>query len=372
MNALSFPKEIVNRKVAIVHDALVVPAGSERVALQLSDIFPGAPIFTSAYLPENTFPEFKKKNIFTLPFSKFVKNERQFKSLYPIWYMGVSSLDLSDFDLIISNSNYLAKFINPQKSTTHICYLHNPIRFLWKTAGYSSKSLPFGKLSKFGINLFLPFLQKLDISRTQKLNHVLTNSQNMHDQVKSIYDVNSTVLYPPVDVSSFKMSESPGDYYLYAGRLISHKRADLAIQACNQLHRQLIIAGDGLERKYLESIAGDTVKFLGNVTDQQLKNLYANCKALIFPSDEDFGLVPVESQAAGRPVIAYGKGGALETVVDYETGLFFENQTADSLINAIIKFENIKFDPLIIRQNAIRFDLVDFKNKLMNYICSRL
>lgn len=356
------------KKVAIVHDALVVPAGSERAALFVSSLFPSAPIYTSAYLPENTFPEFKQKNIHTLPFSSIAKNERQFKSLYPLWYMGISKLDLTGYDLIISNSNYLAKYINPPGNSVHVCCLHNPVRFLWKTGGYSAKSLPFGQLSKLVIRLMLPILQDYDVKRTRSIPHIISNSRNMQIQLQSVYGVSSTVIYPPVDIHSFHVNPSPDDYYLYAGRLISHKRVDLAIQACNQLKRKLIIAGDGLERKNLELIAGADVEFLGNVTDEQLKKLYAGCRALIFPSDEDFGLVPVEAQAAGRPVIAFGKGGALETVVDYETGLFFEKQEVDSLVNAILKFETLDLDPEKIRRNAFRFDLKEFQHQFMDYL----
>jgi glycosyltransferase involved in cell wall biosynthesis len=356
------------KRIAIVHDALVVPAGSERVALNISNIFPDAPIYTSVYLPDNTFPEFKNKEIHTLPFSKMIKSERQFKSLYPLWYMGFSFLDLSQYDIIISSANYLAKFINPPAAATHICYLHNPIRFLWKSNVYSNQSVPYGQASLQLIRFLLPILQKIDINKTQKIKNIITNSKNIAKQIQNIYQMKADVIYPPVDINSYSISETPADYYLYAGRLISHKRVDLAIEACNQLNRKLIIAGDGFERSNLEKIAGKTIQFLGRVTDEQLKDLYANCRAFIFPSDEDFGLVPVEAQASGRPVIAYRSGGALESVIEYETGLFFDQQNVESLVETILRFESMKFNSDKIRQNAFRFDLDKFDSQILAYV----
>lgn len=346
----------------------MVPGGSERVALKISDIFPDAPVFTSVYFPENTFPEFKKKEVHTLPFSNLVKTERQFKGLYPLWYLGFSSLDLSQFDIIISSASYLAKFVNPPKSSVHICYLHNPIRFLWKPDVYSFQSIPYVRFSIFLIRSLLPILRKFDVKKTRKISHILTNSKNIANQIQNNYQLESEVVYPPVDVDTFKVSSNIGDYYLYAGRLISHKRVDVAINACNHLKRKLIVAGDGLEREYLQKIAGDTVQFVGRVTDERLKELYANCKALIFPSDEDFGLVPIEVQSSGRPVIAYRSGGALETVEEGKTGVFFDRQDEVSLEGAILRFENMKFSTDIIRQNALRFDVKEFNKKILDYL----
>jgi glycosyltransferase involved in cell wall biosynthesis len=356
------------KRIALVHDALVVRAGSEKVALHLSNIFPHAPLYTSAYLPENTFPEFKNKKVITLPFASIVKNERQFKQLFLLWYFGFNQLDLSGYDLVISNANYLAKFINPPENVPHICLLHNAFRFLWKRNVYSDQSLPYQGVTLALINQMLPILKKIDAGHTRKLKHVVANSQNMAWHFKQIYGLTAEVIYPPVPVRSFRVIDQPEEFYLYAGRLISHKRVDLVIQACNRLKRRLIIAGDGLERPTLEGLAGETVAFTGQVTDEKLKELYARCQALIFPSDEDFGIVPVEAQASGRPVIAYRAGGALETVVEFETGLFFEEQNVDSLCDAILRFESMQFDPVKIRQNAMRFDETLFEAKIRELV----
>ena len=354
----------VKKRIAIVHDALVVHAGSEKVALHLSNLFPDAPLYTSAYLPDNTFPEFKTRNVITLPFASVVRSERHFKQLFLLWYLEFGRLDLSDYDLVISSANYLAKFINPPETTEHICYLHNAFRFLWKRSVYSDQSLPYGRAALALINPLIPLLQRIDAAKTRRLRRVVTNSQNMAGQLHRVYGLSPKVVYPPVPVRSFWVADAPQDYYLYAGRLISHKRVDIVIQACNRLKRRLIVAGDGLERSALEQLAGDTVTFTGKVSDAELRRLYANCRALIFPSDEDFGIVPVEAQAAGRPVIAFQAGGALETVVEFETGLFFKEQNVDSLCEAIRRFEQLSFDPVKIRQNAMRFDESNFEEKM--------
>lgn len=358
--------------VAIIHDALVVPAGSERVALNFSNLFPDAPIYTSAYLPDNTFSAFKNRKIHTLPFSKLVKTEKLFKILYPLWLIEISRLDLSKFDIVISSANYLAKFIRPGVQSRHICYLHNPIRFLWKRQVYTKDSLPYGSISLPILNFVIPLLKRFDIEKTQMIDHLLTNSRNTANQIEQIYHRRADVIYPPVEVGFYEISNTPSDYYLYAGRLISHKRVDIAIKACKNLRRRLIIAGDGLERKNLQDLGGEEVLFIGRVTDQQLKNLYMNCKALLFPSDEDFGLVPVEAQASGRPVIAYRSGGALETVIEGETGLFFNEQNEGSLMDAIQQFETMCFDPLRIRKNALNFDTSVFRKKFQHYMSTHI
>ena len=361
---LDLPR-VTGKKIAIVGDALVVPAGTEKVTLFLSNIFPDAPIYTSAYLPENMFPEFKSKNIITMPLASRVKNERQFKRLFPWWYLNFSLLDLNQFEIIISSSSYLAKYINPPKGVPHICCLQNPFRLLWKPNEYSRQSSPYGRINMAIIKLLMPLARKVDIVKTRGIRHVVANSQNMANQIREIYGIDPDVVYPPINIDQFSIATTPGDYYLYAGRLISHKRADLAIQACNRLKRKLIVAGDGLERTVLEELSGETVEFVGRVSDEQLKRLYSNCKALLFPSDEDFGIVPVEVQASGRPVIAYRSGGALETLIEGITGVFFDHQNADALCDAILRFEKMNFNPELIRKNTMRFDQTVFASKIL-------
>lgn len=352
------------KRIAIIGDALVVAGGAERVTLFLSNIFPDAPIYTSVYLPENTCPEFKGRQIITMPLASRVKDERQFKRLFPWWYLNFSYLDLGGFDIIISSSSYLAKYIRPPKGVIHICCLQNPLRFLWKPSEYSRQSSPYGLTIMAAIKILLPLARRVDIVKTRRIDHVIANSQNMVNQIRQIYGIEAALAYPPVAVDQFSIAKSFGDYYLYAGRLISHKRADLAIQACNRLKRRLIVAGDGLERATLEKLGGEAVEFVGRVSDERLKQLYSHCRALLFPNEEDFGMIPVEVQASGRPVIAYRAGGALETILENQTGVFFDDQSVESLCDAIITFEQMKFDPELIRANAMRFDQAVFAEKI--------
>jgi len=355
-------------RIAILHDALVLPSGSEKLALYMSEVFPDAPVYTSAYLPENTHPEFKNKNVITLPLGRAVKSELQFKGLFPWWYLGFSTLDLSGYDILLSSANYLAKYINPPRGAVHICYLHNPFRFLWKPEVYSVDSVPYPRPLIMGIRALLPLLRRIDLSRTRKIPHLLTNSQNTARQIQAVYRRDAEVIYPPIRIGEFILSPDPGEYYLYAGRLISHKRVDLAIEACARLGRRLVVAGEGPERAALQRQAGSEVVFTGRYSIEQLRGLYAGCRALIFPSDEDFGLVPVEAQASGRPVIAYRSGGALETVREGETGLFFDRQDADALGAALERFERMTFDPQRIRENALRFDFSVFRERLLAFV----
>jgi len=362
------PPVSAGKKIAIVVDGLVVLGGNEKVPLFLSNIFPDAPIYTSVYLPENTFPEFKSKKIITMPLASRVKNDRQYKGLFPWWYLNFSFLDLKGFDIIISSSSYLAKYINPPRGVPHICCLQNPFRLLWKPLEYSGQSSLYSLYAMAVIQMLIPLARKIDTAKTRRIRHVIANSQNMANQIRQIYGIEPDVVYPPIDIDQFSITRTPGDYYLYAGRLISHKRVDLVIQACNQLKRKLVVAGDGLERISLEKLGGETVKFVGRVSDRRLKQLYSNCRALLFPSDEDFGLVPVEVQASGRPVIAYRSGGALETVIEDKTGIFFDNQNVESLCTAVLRFETMDFNPALIRENALRFDQAIFACKIHAYV----
>ena len=362
-----YPPTVTKKKIAIVADTLAIAGGAEKVTLSLSNIFPGAPIYTSVYLPENTFPEFKSKKILTMPYAGQVKTWRSFQRLLPWWYLNFTTLDLRGFDIIVSSASYLAKYINPPRGVAHICYLQNPFRLLWRPSVYGLPSLPYGRLSMTVIKLLLPLARKLDITKTRRIHQVVANSQNVADQIRQIYGIEAEVAYPPIDIDQFSIG-TPGDYYLYAGRLISHKRVDLAIQACNQLKRKLIVAGDGLERSALEKLGGETVEFVGRVSDERLRQLYSNCLALLFPSDEDFGMVPVEAQASGRPVIAYRSGGALETVIENQTGVFFDSQELEAICAAVLRFEKMKFDPELIRRNAMRFDQDVFAGKIRAYV----
>ncbi len=354
-------------KIAIVHDAFVTKGGAERLAYYISKVFPDAPIFTSVHIKNLCFEELTTKNIHTHYLSNFIKNERQFKFLYPIWLIFMLNSKFDNFDIVLSSSSYLAKFISSPKSGKHICYLHNPFRFIWNRSSYTDDSLPYNSFLLKIIEKFLPNIQKFDFRYTSRIDHIITNSINMKNSINYIYNKDALVIHPPVEVNKYYLSD-PQDYYLSVGRLISHKRLELVINACNRLNRKLIIIGDGPERKNLESISKPNIKFLGYVDNETLKKYYSTCKALIFPSNEDFGMVPIEVHASGRPVIAYESGGALETVKNEINGVFFKKQTVEDIENAIIQFEKMNFSQEIILNSVKRFDFSIFREKYQNLV----
>jgi glycosyltransferase involved in cell wall biosynthesis len=271
---------------------------------------------------------------------------------------------------VLSSSTYLAKFIKTAGSTKHFGYLYAPFRLLWRPKSYTPQSLPTPGFTAPFIKNLVPLFRKWDIKNTQKIDKIATSCQNIAHQIEKIYEIKPTVINPPVSVADFSLSDSKGQYYLTVSRLVSHKRIDIAIEACNRLHRPLIVAGDGPEREALERIAGETVKFVGRVDDTQLRDLYKNAKALLFPSYEDYGIVPLEAQASGVPVLAYGNGGALETILENETGLFFPDQNVNSLIDCIRTFETRIFDPVHIREWAKKFDGAKFIEKIRAFVDS--
>ena len=355
-------------KIVIVQDALVVTGGAERLTAALSQAFPDAPIYTAAYLPENTFNYFRSKEIHTLPGARLIHDERQFKRFFPLWFWGFRHLDLSGYDVIISSSTYAAKYVKTPPGAIHICYIHSPFRFLWKRESYSTESLPYKKIAIRLIDWMLPSLQKIDRYYTNQITQLVTNSQNMANFIQKVYHRDARVIHPPVEIKDYKISLEKKEYYLFVGRLLSYKRADLAIQACKQMKRKLIIVGTGPEFESLKKLAGNETTFLGTISDDDLKKLYSEARGVIFPGVDDFGLVPVEAQASGCPVIAFRAGGALETVIENQTGVFFKAQTIDDLSAAIEQFEHIQFDPNIIRQNAMRFDTSIFIKNIKSLI----
>jgi glycosyltransferase involved in cell wall biosynthesis len=355
-------------RIAIVHDALCIPGGAERLVLWMAKAFPCVPIYTSVYLPDGTFPEYRQLDVRTLPFARFIRSEKQFKLLFPLWLYLIQRLDFSDYDVVLSSSTYLAKFITPAQGVKHACYLYAPFRLLWKPGSYSAESLPTPKAASGLVKWIVPLLRRWDLRRTSAIPQLATSCRNMADEIQKVYGRASTILYPPVELPAEVPDREGTDYYLSVSRLISHKRVDLAVKACVQTGRKLVIVGDGPERAKLEQMAGEGISFAGRVSDEQLRDLYRGAKGLIFPSYEDYGIVPLEAQAWGVPVIAYGKGGSLETVQEGVSGIFFDRQEVDSLVDALNRFEAASFDPRQIRSWVSRFDVDSFVRGLQEFV----
>lgn len=348
---------VENMNIALVHDCLTSVEGSERVLLALKEIYPDAPIYTSVF-DKNRASEFSKFDVrpSVLQSMKFLHKYREL--LIPLTPFAFENINLSDFDLVISNTSFAAKGVILKPETVHICYCHTPTRYLWSPEIDPRGS---GKMR----SKIQKKLKRWDLVASARPDFYIGNSNNISAKIKKFYGRNAITIYPPVDVELFKPGEEKDvkDYFLFVSRLVKHKKCDLVIEAFNKLNLPLKIIGRGPEKKRLERMANKNVEFLNFLPDQELKKYYAEARAFIFAAEEDFGIVPVEAMASGRPVIAFGAGGAKETVVDGETGVFFYPQTAEALEQAVGKFSQMKFDSNKIRKQAEKFSKERFKKE---------
>lgn len=349
--------------IALVHDWITNISGAERVLLELSDIFPNAPIYTSV-LDKNAAKSFSGKKIYTsfLQQIPFIKNKRTI--LIPFTPFAFEQFDLSDYDLVISSSTMASKGVLTKPQTIHICYCHTPPRYLWdpdidtRAAKGYAKALRVNTMHKMRI---------WDRVAADRVDYFIANSNFVRDRIKKYYKRDAKVIYPPVSIERFKIAKEIKDYFLYVGRLVDYKRCDLAVAAFNKLKLPLYIIGEGPEKARLESMAESNIKFLGHLSDWEIEKFYSEAKAFIFTTEEDFGIVPVEAMASGRPVIAFSGGGATETVIDGATGVFFDQQSCESLSQAVDKFQKLKFDSGVIRKQAEKFSSKQFKKEMIEY-----
>ncbi len=355
-------------KVALVHDYLTQYGGAERVLEALCEIFPKAPIYTLIYDKKLIDRKFPKRKIYSsflqkVPFAK--KHHRSFLVLMPF---AIEQFDLSGYDLVISDSASYAKGVITTPNTKHICYCHTPTRYAWDDSHKYIRDFPFPEFVKKLIPYFMTYIRTWDFQASQRPDFYIANSNFVAKRIKKYYKKKAVVVHPPVDIDKFSLSSEKGEYFLMVGRLLSYKRFDLGVLAFSELGLPLKIVGDGPERKKLQKIASKNIEFLGALNDKELKKCYQKAKALIFPQEEDFGIVPLEAMACGKPVLAYKKGGAKETVIEDITGMFFEKQTTKDLIDVVNRFENKKFDPKKIRQHAEKFNKSIFKEKIIKTI----
>lgn len=358
-------------KVALAHDWLTNLGGAERVVQSFAVAYPKSPIFTSVYNREK-LPQFEKYDVNTsfLQSWPLAKSKHQ---LFPtLRRLAFESFDLSEFDVVISSSSAEAKGIITPTETLHISYIHTPTRYYWSGYDEYLKNPGYGWLNPV-IKLVMPWqvkkMRRWDYAAAQRPDVLLANSKVVQQRIKKYYGRPSIVLYPPVDMSRFDVKKSTDKgYFLVVSRLIPYKHIELAVKACTKLGHKLVVVGDGSERVNLQSIAGSNIEFTGALDDEKVTEYYQNCKAFIFSAEEDFGITPLEAMACGKPVIAYGRGGALETVVEGQTGLFFKDQTTKSLISAIKKFDSIKFENSKIAKHADKFNQDQFVKKLKSIV----
>lgn len=355
-------------KVAIIHYWLINKRGGEKVLEALCEIFPHADIFTHVY-QEDKFREsiISKHNIYTTFISKLPFSSKLYQAYLPLMPLALEELDLSGYDLIISSESGPAKGIIPPPGIPHICYCHSPMRYAWDMYGqYKSK---MGIVKRIISSPLLHYIRRWDQLTSQQVTSFIANSNFVSSRIKSYYARESCVIHPPVDVTTFDLSNNSEDFYLILGQLVSYKRVDIAIKAFNINQKKLIIIGEGEQLNELKKIAHPNIQFLGYQPFSEIKNYLMKCKALIFPGIEDFGIVPVEAMSCGKPVIAYAKGGALDSIINHETGLLFYEQTEDCLNKAIVDFEeHFSVFPDKIRQHALSFSKEVFKEKITKHI----
>ncbi len=352
-------------KVALVHYWLVSMRGGEKVLEELCEMFPDADIFTHVYDRRVVSPIIRRHSVKTTLIDKLPFSRRLYKNYLPLMPIALEQLDLRDYDLVISSESGPAKGVLTRPDAIHICYCHTPMRYIWNM--YLDYRQSVSPLMRPLMMWFAASLRQSDQWSANRVDLFVANSNNIRRQIRKYYGRDSVIVHPPVDVEAFhRTGEKSADFYLAVGQLVRYKRMDLAIEACNRLKRRLVIIGEGEEDKALRKLAGPTISFLGRQDFSEIRNHYAWCKALLFPGEEDFGMVPVEAMASGKPVIALRRGGALETVVPGQTGLFFDQPTSDSLATAILDFEAIEqsFDPELIATYARRFSKETFKRRM--------
>ena len=358
-------------RVAITHHWLTSPGGAEKVLYELHQMYPNAPIYTSAYRPE-LFPEFAKADIRTTFLDRipFLKYKHQ---LFPI-FLGApfKTLDMSKYDIVISSCAAEAKYVRTNDRTLHICYCHTPVRYYWSDYEWRLKNLPFGRLNflaRMVFPLLIGRLQRLDYRAAQGVDVYVANSKHIQGRIKKYYHRDSTVIYPPIETKDIEAKKAADrDYYLIVGRQVASKRLDVAVDAFNMLGLPLKVAGTGEELARQRSRANANIEFLGRVGDERRNELFAGAKALIFPPEEDFGMVPLEAMAAATPVIAYNAGGAPEYVQEAVTGVLFDEQTPEALVEAVERFQSMSFDEAVIRERARQFDTAVFRRTMRTFV----
>ena len=351
-------------RVAVVHDWLTIPGGSEQVVLELLEMFPSAELFTSVYDPSPWPTQITERNVHSSFLSRIPGAARHYPKLLPLMNRAFRSFDLDGFDLVLSSSHACAKNVRTPRQALHVCYCHTPMRYAWEEGFLEGEEV--GRALRLLLPPLLAQLRREDLAGAEGPDVFVANSRHVAERIKRYYGRTAEIVHPPVDVDRFlRVERQPRDYYLAFGRVVPYKRVDLAVAACARLGRALKVAGDGRALAAARAqAAGGGVEFLGKVSELERDRLLGGARALLFPGEEDFGIVPVEAQAAGVPVIAYAIGGAAETVLDGRTGVLFAEQSASSLAAAIERFEGLELDSGDARENALRFGRERFRAEM--------
>jgi glycosyltransferase involved in cell wall biosynthesis len=355
------PVQGTTPRVALVHDFLLDLRGAERVFLAMCDLWPEADIFTAVYDPVGTEGRFEGRTVHTSFLQRLRPTARTFRGFLPLYPAAIESFDLSEYDLVVSSSSAWAHAVICDVDTVHVSYCHNPFRYAWNDRDRTLAER-FDPLSRAALRHLFRRWRQWDWIAAQRVDRYLANSHATQRRIHSYWGRESTVVYPPVDTDRFAPS-TPGPSYLVLSELMRHKQIDVAVEAFNQLRLPLTVAGDGPEARRLRRLAGPTIRFTGRVSDEEAAHLFATCRALVVPSVEEFGIVAVEAQAAGRPVLAVQAGGTCETVIDGVTGRFWSGGP-EALAEAVSSFDPAAIDPADCVQNAERFARAAFQEAL--------
>lgn len=355
-------------KVAIVHYWLVGMRGGEKVVEALCEMYPQADIFTHVYVPEKVSERLREHRIIPTFINSLPRAAAMYKAYLPLMPLALEQLDLRGYDLVISSESGPAKGVIAPSNAVHVCYCHTPMRYIWNM--YHDYRDSAGLLTRMMMPPLSHYLRMWDVASSARVDSFVANSTTVAERIYRYYGADAAVIHPPVDTEAFAIAAPSeiGDYYLMAGELVSYKRPDLAVRAFNEMKLKLVVIGGGEMLDKIRSLAGPTVTVMGSQPFEVLKQHYARCRALIFPGEEDFGIVPVEAMASGRPVVAFGKGGATETVVEGVTGTFFADQSSDAIISAVKRVSELQVDPLRIAEHARQFSRDKFLQSMRKHI----
>jgi glycosyltransferase involved in cell wall biosynthesis len=356
-------------RTAVVHDYFTQLGGAEKVTEEIVRMLPDCDLYSTVALPSQMPPSLAGRRVHTSWMQRLPEMKKLYRIYFPLYPFAVESLDLSDYDLVISSSSGYAKGVRTRPDALHVCYCHTPMRWVWSFDHYSARE-GMGPLKRWILSRMIGALRKWDMRAAQQPDYYIANSQTVAERIKRVYGREAHVIHPPIDLHRFRPVAEQEDYYLILARLVSYKRIDLAVEACTRMGRRLMVIGNGPDRGRLESLAGPSVKFLGRLSDAEVEHYASRCRALIFPGEEDFGMAPLEIAAAGRPTIAFRSGGAVETIIEGETGVFFDHQTPLDLMKAIEAFEAREWNPELLRRHAQNFGVDVFQNSLRQFLFS--
>lgn len=355
-------------RIALVHDYLVQDGGAERVLRAFQETWPEAPTYALLFDPKRMSPHFRLKDVRTSFLQRVPFATRAYKWLMPAMPVATESYDLSNYDVVLSSTSAFAKGVLTRPDTLHVCYCHTPTRYLWSDTHDYLRDAGVPWILRGAAQSALSAIRTWDRLAADRVDRFIANSETVRRRIAKYYRRESDVINPPVDVSAFRLGRGEGGYWLAGGRLVGYKRFDLIVQAFNRLGLPLKIFGVGPELRKLRRLANKNIEFLGRVREDEKADLYAGAIAYLHPQEEDFGITAIEAMASGRPVIAYRRGGAVETVVEGVTGKFIDEQNWEALADAVIRFDHSDYHPETIREHARHFDGESFKSRIRRYV----